>query len=283
MFKSIINEFNAIVETMPYKTACIWFDANNHCRQYTFAEFNNLTRHLAKKLIDDLGLQPGDTVAALFRHDAGYILTAFACWRAGLIYTPLSLRWSTEKNRTRIIDTEANCLLTESSLTLLGDVEIPIFAVDDIYHLSNEACIHEDFPLSVDTVAMKYGSSGTTKKSKIISIFHEALFHRVNCIVDKMQITSEDVVLGLMDAGFDASLCEWLMAFLSGATLLFAPTGILENVAYELAEFLRAAPVKVTTAILLPSILKGITANGINPEDLYSIKKILTTGSAIKR
>ncbi|MCK7549640.1 fatty acyl-CoA synthetase [Marinobacter koreensis] len=58
-------------------------------RQWTFADMNTASNRLAHRLLD-LGLQPGDRVAAYGKNSDAYLLLWLACTRAGLIHVPVN-------------------------------------------------------------------------------------------------------------------------------------------------------------------------------------------------
>ncbi|EMP57397.1 acyl-CoA synthetase [Marinobacter santoriniensis NKSG1] len=58
-------------------------------RQWTFSDMNTASNRLAHRLLD-LGLQPGDRVAAYGKNSDAYLLLWLACTKAGLIHVPVN-------------------------------------------------------------------------------------------------------------------------------------------------------------------------------------------------
>lgn len=63
-------------------------DGDGNSERWTYAELSRASRRLAR-VFHDLGLRPGDRVAALLTRQVEAYLCALAAWRAGLIYMPL--------------------------------------------------------------------------------------------------------------------------------------------------------------------------------------------------
>ncbi len=72
----------------PDHVAIIEFDTGN---EYTYRQFDNITTAIALRLVE-LGFRPGDFFATSLPLTAEHVLLEYACFKIGVIHTPLDLR-----------------------------------------------------------------------------------------------------------------------------------------------------------------------------------------------
>jgi acyl-CoA synthetase (AMP-forming)/AMP-acid ligase II len=84
---AILTERNA---EMPERNWLTYYDDNGRAAEYTYGEFNELTRRLAAMMADSLGLKTGDRIATLMINDPRTVMIYFAAWLLGVTVAPIN-------------------------------------------------------------------------------------------------------------------------------------------------------------------------------------------------
>lgn len=161
-----------LAQATPGKVAAHFPDLGS---SVTFQALDSRANRVAQWLIA-LGLQPGDGIAMLMDNRPEFLELAFACRRAGLYYTPLSVHLRPQEVAYMLRDAAAKALVVSPTLAVLAGAllregavgDVPRFAVGEglAGYESFEAAL-APFPETADLPPRPVGreflySSGTT-------------------------------------------------------------------------------------------------------------------------
>jgi fatty-acyl-CoA synthase len=175
-------------------------------RRWSFRAIDAATSRVASRLID-IGLRPGDRVAAYGRNSDTYLIAFLACCRAGLVHVPVNyaltggeLRYILEQSGARALLTaralEANVAGIEIEIRgrFDGGGELDILAIA----LDPTGPPDVDPPTGDDSLAQIVYTSGTTAAPKGAMMTHRAMMSQYYSVIHEMDYTAEDRALGAL-------------------------------------------------------------------------------------
>ncbi|ODV90138.1 hypothetical protein CANCADRAFT_101676 [Tortispora caseinolytica NRRL Y-17796] len=197
-------------------------------RSFTYAEIDNIADNVAKNLIDQTGIMPGDRVAIMAGNCWEYGMLVVALARSGAVAVPINPSYTATQLRSALENCEANVLITQGYLSrgsrlaarestgLLEDCFTgtnPVSSLKSVYLLgklpeslsSNERLkpfselLKEPSPsatlpdsLDPDDVVNMQFTSGTTSAPKIASLSHRAFLNNGFLIGTRMELRARD-------------------------------------------------------------------------------------------
>ncbi|MFT4769078.1 MAG: long-chain acyl-CoA synthetase, partial [Glaciecola sp.] len=107
-----------------------------HDERLTFGESYARSAALARSLLDDFGVQPGDRVAILSRNNPEWMMGFIAALSIGAVAVPMNAWWTTEELDYGLRDSGAKVVIAdrqrlERLQPLQKDLELKLIAVDD--------------------------------------------------------------------------------------------------------------------------------------------------------
>ncbi|MDK2125234.1 non-ribosomal peptide synthetase [Parachitinimonas caeni] len=251
------------------------------CRSGT-VDYQTLDRRahqLAMQLLQRPGGQPGLPVAVLMDRDSPWASALLACFKAACVYLPLDARHPDARLLDLLADADCQLLLTSPQLGermrragLPASVEILIWDDSDDDGAPLPALPDFSAHLADEAPAYLLYTSGSTGKPKGVRVSHRAFANMIADQIASFSVQPGDVVLQLAAAAFDASLSEFFMAWLAGATVALVDTPTTRD-SQRLGRFLRECG--VTVATFTPSHLRQI-----EPADLNTLRCLILAGEA---
>jgi malonyl-CoA/methylmalonyl-CoA synthetase len=190
---------------------------------------------MARALVN-LGVEPGDRVAAQIDKSPDAIVLALACFRAGAALLPLNTAYTLAELEYFLGDAEPALTLCRPALLEavrgLSD-RLSLRAVesfgdrDDGSFLARVADIREELPSLArgpnDLAAILY-TSGTTGRSKGAMLTHENLSSNAEALVDLWRFTADDVLIHALPVYHTHGLfVATNVVLMAGATMIFQP------------------------------------------------------------
>ena len=196
-----------------------------------FAQAGRMARALA-----DLGVEPGDRVAAQIDKSPDAVALALACFRAGAALLPLNTAYTLAELEYFLGDAEPALTLCRPAqleavrglvdrlglraVESLGDCGDGTFA-DRVARTSAELPSVARKP---DDLAAILYTSGTTGRSKGAMLTHENLFSNAEALVGLWRFTATDVLIHALPVFHTHGLfVATNVALMSGATMIFQP------------------------------------------------------------
>jgi len=182
--------------------------------------------HALSKLLDDVGVTHGRSVAVLLDRDEHLIPGLLAVLSRGAAYIPLDPLFPMDRLRYILEDSGASVVLTERNL---------LDALGDLSHLSINVILVDNYDLdSVDTsklnhpevqpddVAYTIYTSGSTGKPKGVEITHRNVVNFMYSMLEEPGLSIDDHILAVTTVSFDIAGLELFLPLLCGASTILA-------------------------------------------------------------
>ena len=241
---------------------CLGYDEVN-------ARANRLAEHL-----QSIGVSIGTRVGICVRRSPDMIVAVLATMKAGGAYVPLDADYPDARLAFMIADADLHVMLTEQPLvSRLGrwcDRLVCVETTRDAVAAAPTQNVRCD--VTGEHLAYIIYTSGSTGQPKAVQITHRGVCNVADAALRLLPLQASDCVLQFASLSFDASVCEMLMAWSSGAALcLGTPEELLPGA--PLTTFLRDRSV---SAVLLPPSALGM----LSPDDLPDLRTVCVCGEA---
>src|SRR5580692_2272550 len=175
-------------------------------RSWSFQAIDTATSRVARRLID-VGLQPGDRIAAYGRNSDAYLIAFLACCRAGLVHVPVNYALTGGELRYILDQSGARALLTAPALEANldgataeirgrfeggGDLDILATARDPAAPNNIDAVIDDA------ALAQIVYTSGTTAAPKGAMMTHRAMMSQYYSVIHNMDYAGSDRALAAL-------------------------------------------------------------------------------------
>jgi amino acid adenylation domain-containing protein/non-ribosomal peptide synthase protein (TIGR01720 family) len=227
-------------------------------KSITYAELNDKAEQIARWL-QNRGLKLGDRVAVNLNREIDFFIVMLAILKAGGCYVPIDPTYPHNRQKLIAEDADLFLLISESAQPIEN---VDCLSLKDVLKQSTTAL---DLPELthcddyIDLPAYMIYTSGSTGRPKGVSVKHGGLCNMIVDQIDEYGISKNDRVLQFASLSFDVSIKEIFLAFASGASLVLPEAqkgySLLESLQSELCRH------KVTTAILLPTVLPHLNAD----------------------
>ena len=226
---------------------------------------------LAWQLRDGYGIKNGDIVAVMLERGPDWPVALLATLKAGATYLPLDLHHPVARRHDLLRQAGASVVIAAPAHH--SDVaELPLRV---LVPPPCGAGIRNAPPDSSagDSVAYLIFTSGSTGVPKGVRVQHSAFVNMIAAQIDSFALTPADVVLQLASCAFDASLSEFFMAWLCGASVAVADHASTRDSAL-LGEAIGYSG--ATVATLTPSHLRQL-----DDADIASLRKVILAAEAV--
>lgn len=253
-------------------------------RDWSFAGLHRAAQRVARRL-RDLGLRPGDRVAAYGRNSDAYVLAWLGCAVGGFVHVPINyaltgeeLSYIVEQSGARMVlhdpDLAANLEGIRSSGRVgwfgtmadggAGDLDVLTAALDEA------APAEVDAAVSAEDVAQLLYTSGTTAAPKGAMMTHGALLAEYQSCIHNCRLDQDDRSLAALPLYHSAQMHVFVMPhLLIGATTLLIQVPAL-NHCLELIERHR-----ITSFFAPPTVWVGLLRHpDFDAHDLSSLCKL---------
>ncbi|GAB33678.1 non-ribosomal peptide synthetase [Gordonia otitidis] len=251
---------------------------DSHDSQLTYAEIDRESNRLARWLIAR-GAGP-ETLVALALNRSTELLTAiWAVAKTGAGYVPIDPGYPAERVSAMIADSGAHFGLAHVD-GLPSSTEF-IWIATDSEEVQAGIGSFGDGPLSdadraapirVDNVAYVIYTSGSTGRPKGVAVTHSGLANFGTEEIRRADADPAARVLGFASPSFDASVLEYLLATMSGGTLVYRPQSAVGGI--ELQDYMIRHG--ITHTFLTPSVLSTLI-----PSALPTLHTVYAGGEAV--
>ncbi|CQR58131.1 non-ribosomal peptide synthetase [Paenibacillus riograndensis] len=237
----------------------------------SYGELNKRANQLAR-LLREKGVTAGSVVGLMFERSFEMMIGWLGILKSGGAYLPIDPDYPGERIKFMIEDSGIQLVLTQNIpynwLDFDGEVIDLNCAGLNNMDGSNLPVINR----SSDLAYMIY-TSGTTGKPKGTLLEHKGIVNLTASNKEQLKIQDRERVVQFSSISFDVSLMDISMSILLGGTLCLTTKEILnDNSCFE--AFLNSN--RITAAILPPTYLANL-----NPNNIHTVDKMITIGSAI--
>jgi long-chain acyl-CoA synthetase len=258
----------------------------------TFNEVDRMSSRLAANLLT-LGLQPGDRVASLMPNRPGLVVHYLACFKAGLVATPLNYRYTATEIDHALAVSDASALLVhaerieglqESRLAgglrqgwiTYGPAEGPGPSFAELADDAPDA-VPPVLPVPDPSApAMIFFTSGSTGPAKGVTHTHETLGWMMAIGVAGLELSAADLLLAGSSLSHVGAFYVTFAALSVGAAAIVARTFDGD----ELLPLLRED--RPTVLSMLPSALFALTRDhGACTDDFSTLRLCRAAGDSV--
>lgn len=258
--------------------------------RWTWRSLNDLSDRLAVGLLG-LGLAPGDRVASLMPNRPALVLHYLACFKAGLVATPLNYRYTAREIDHALAVSEARALLAhaERKEDLAASQLAQQLALGTITYGSGDAVgqafeelIQGPLPTSRLPVpspaapAVIFFTSGSTGPAKGVTHTHETLGWMLASAAAGLELSPDDLFLA-------GSSLSHIGAFYTSFAALGAGAGAIVARTFDADELLPLLREDLPTVLsMLPSALFALTRDhGARHDDFSSLRLCRAAGDCV--
>jgi non-ribosomal peptide synthetase component F len=186
----------------------------------TYEALHGLANQVARAILARRG-RGEEPVAALFGPEAPLITATLGVLQAGKIYVPLDPTFPTARLTSMLADSQACVLVTNTDHLPLAQVLAPpgcqVLNVDDGVSLPSTE--NPNLPLTPDTLACIYYTSGSTGHPKGVVHSHRTVLHAIANYTNSMHICADDRLTLLYSCSAIGAMKDTFKALLNGAAL----------------------------------------------------------------
>jgi amino acid adenylation domain-containing protein/non-ribosomal peptide synthase protein (TIGR01720 family) len=220
--KTISAIFEDVVCQYPNKTAVKCRDISLTYKELN-EKANQVARYLAKR-----GVSRETIVAVMLEKSIEAFIALLGVSKAGGAYLPLDLSYPKERISYILSDSKAAFVIVDNQNTNTSE-NVECIDIND-ERIASES--KENLGISSDYNNLAYiiYTSGTTGKPKGVMVEHTGIRNLKEYFINEYNVTKDDVILQFANLVFDASIWEFVMGLLTGATLcIFTKEIILDT------------------------------------------------------
>ncbi|MEU6500074.1 amino acid adenylation domain-containing protein [Streptomyces californicus] len=247
----------------------------------SYEEFDLRVGQLAA-LLRERGAGPEVRVAVALPRSADLVVALHAVQRAGAAHVPVDPDHPAERVAHMLTDARPGLLIT---LTGLRE-RLPVpdgLAVLELDAPGTRASREAAVPAGVhpglrpEHAAYVLYTSGSTGRPKAVVVTHTALVNRLRWMAEHYALGPGERILQKTPAGFDVSVWEFFLPFLTGSTLVVLPDGLHRDPAEVAEAIVRHS---VTTVHFVPSMLAAFAAEP-RAAACTTLRRIIASGEAL--
>ncbi|MFC6487497.1 malonate--CoA ligase [Nitratireductor sp. GCM10026969] len=252
-------------------------------RRWTYRDMLDETAKLAAALVE-LGVTPGDRVAAQVEKSAQAVMLYLACLRAGAVYLPLNTAYTLAELDYFIGDAEPRLVVVSPDAArnvavIAARRSTSMETLDRqgggtlMQRASAAGRAFADVPRGPDDLAAILYTSGTTGRSKGAMLSHDNLLSNAVTLRDIWRFTAKDRLIHALPIFHTHGLfVATNVVLLSGASMFFLP-------AFDAEEILRLLP-QATTFMGVPTFyVRLLQHEGLTREAAANMR-LFISGSA---
>ena len=227
----------------------------------TYQELNRAANRIAHALVERCG-NAAEPIAILQRQGLVFIATVLGILKAGKFYVPLDPSSTSEQIAAILTSAQISLLVTDS-----GEAS----RAQDVAALCSHCCILDSegldnhfsvenltLPISADTPAYIFYTSGTTGRPKGVVDNHRNVLHNIQRYTNALYISADDRLTLLQAGSFSGSVSNIFGALLNGATLY--PFDLQTESMHMLATWLEQEEITIYHSV--PAVFRNFPKDG---------------------
>jgi len=250
----------------------------------SYADLADISGRLAS-VLKELGVKPGDRMAAQVEKSAEALMLYLASLRAGAVYLPLNSAYTAGEIRYFLGDAEPTVFVcsppvADEMRALARDIGVA--HVETLGSKADGSLMEraraaspafEDVPRGRDDLAAILYTSGTTGRSKGAMLSHGNLASNATALRDTWRFTSEDRLLHALPIFHTHGLfVATNVTLMAGSSLIFLP-------GFNADEMIRLLP-KATVMMGVPTFYTRLLARPDFTRELVAHMRLFVSGSA---
>ncbi|MFF4008522.1 amino acid adenylation domain-containing protein [Streptomyces sp. NPDC001717] len=253
----------------------------------TYGELDDRANRVARRLTDQ-GIKAEDIVGILLPTSPDLVAALLGTLKAGAMYLPLDPHYPPDRLAYMVADAAPRALITtreaEAGFDGLSGVD-----TGAVLYLDRQEDLHDDQRDSApagtvgpdfdpDRGAYTIYTSGSTGRPKGVVVTHRSLANFLDCLTDRFQVHSDDVVLSTTSISFDIAGLELYLPLVNGAVVHLVPrTTTVDGVA--LRRYLATAGPTLVQGT--PALWQLLREADWSPRELPATARLLCGGEAL--
>jgi long-chain acyl-CoA synthetase len=258
--------------------------------QWSWQELEQASYNLAQQYLN-LGLSPGDRIASLLPNRGELLIHYLACFKVGLVATPLNYRYQAPEIDHALEVSGASLLVAhaEREEALSQSKQVPLLRLGRVSFgaehsntpkleelIAETARATEPPPTRPDMPAFIFFTSGSTGKPKGVTHTHDSFGWMLASAISGLGLTPDDVFLPATSASHVAASSFSFAGLAAGSCVVVARTFGGD----EILPLLRKT--RPTLLCMLPCPLIGLVRDhGATREDFQSLRQCVSGGDKI--
>jgi len=248
----------------------------------TYAELDKRSNQLAHYL-RRRGVKPDIRVAISLPRSIDLAISFLAVLKAGGAYIPFSSRLPQGRLDGMFRDSGAQLLIIqEADATSWQKIDAEKLVV--LENERDKIAAEQQLPPAAhghpDNLAYCIYTSGSTGRPKAVQISHAAIVNHMEWMKDNFSITEEEVILQKTIPSFDASVWEFWLPLITGATCVIAPMETDDDPGL-ICSLLKQH--NITVLQLVPSVLQLLLERPDAGEAFANLRYLFCGGEALSR
>ncbi|MBH0120031.1 amino acid adenylation domain-containing protein, partial [Rhodococcus sp. CX] len=246
----------------------------------SYAQFESRVNRLARVLVD-AGVRVGDRVAVCVPRSLDLPVVLAAVMRAGGAYVPVDASYPVERIEYVVSDGAPSLAVVDvSARSVISGVPVVELGPDcwDAWSGVSDAPVVLSRPVSGRDAAYVIYTSGSTGRPKGVVVEHRSL---VNFLVWKMRATgivASDRVLQKAPTAFDASVWEFFVPLVAGASVVVAEPEGHRDPSYLVGLMSSGA---VSVVEFVPSMLDALLEFVSDPSQVAGVERVFCGGEEL--
>ncbi|MBC9795256.1 amino acid adenylation domain-containing protein [Sinomicrobium weinanense] len=247
--KTLVDLFESQVENTPRAEAVTF---GPHVLTYT--ELNEQANCLARYLLEEYQVKPGDRIGLLAGRSEKMITAVVGIMKTGAAYVPIDAEYPQDRIQYLIEDSSVTLLLTDRPQTAAGDIKV----ADMQGEWDSIQTLDKTNPgLTIDPEALVYMiyTSGSTGMPKGVKVYHRNVVNIAMAWKDSYHLGAYTPrLLQMAGISFDVFMGDFCRALLNGGNLIVCPseTRLDPGKLYELMARHQVNILESTPAVILP-------------------------------
>ncbi|HRJ72896.1 MAG TPA: amino acid adenylation domain-containing protein, partial [Terrimicrobiaceae bacterium] len=205
----------------------------------TYAGLETASHQIAARL-QSLGVKPGDHVGLCLERSTAMVAGVLGILKSGAAYVPMDPAFPAERLGFMIEDARMPVIITRTGLLgLLPAFQAQVLNLDEALPDAPADFRPED--RGGENTAYVIFTSGSTGRPKGVRIPHRALVNFLLSMRNEPGLAGTDTLLSVTTLSFDISGLEIFLPLLAGATVVIAPSSVLNDGGLLIQEMERAA------------------------------------------
>ena len=248
----------------------------------TYLQLNAEANKLASYLRSKYEISPNELIGIMADRSETMVIGILAILKCGCAFVPIESNGSHERFNFVCSDTAIKLVLFN-----IPEAKLPSFSGVEFIDLNNTKNylgrgVNLDIPIKLDDIAYVMYTSGSTGVPKGVLIKRENLVNFIAGFIKSFNVNNNDTFLQISNFLFDSCISEIFVPLTCGGCVIIPEKGIQsypERIINNIHE--NGVSIIFFTPVMLQLLLDYIASFSINPENLKSLRRIITGGETV--